>query len=103
MQRLRNLEKEIGKEENSSFYASLLSSVHTYLSDKFQIPTSHLSTINIREKLKATNCSEEVIEEFLEVIQQVEYSRYAPTGIDLSPSSLLERTKTVIETIESKK
>lgn len=100
-QELKSLQATIEKGDKGNFYALLLSAIYGYLSNKFHLSTSQLSSTLIRETFQ-NNYTQDIVEELLKILQQAEYARYASGEIATSPLSLIERTLNVVQRIESK-
>lgn len=69
------------KAHNSeSFYDEVLKAMWGYVSYKLNIDKAELSRDNISELLSQKNVSEEMIREFIGLLDTCEYARYAPVG-----------------------
>lgn len=98
---LQTEERKKGNEE--AFYEQVLSSVYSYLSDKFHLSTSVLNISSIRKTLEQAGCVQTDIEELLQIVQQAEFERYAPNSDRTTQQSLVERTINVVQKIELSK
>jgi hypothetical protein len=76
--RLRKAEafQKSGQQEN--FYVAISQALWGYLSDKFSIPMADLSIDSVHEALKKKNVSEVNISQFIETLNNTEFSRFAP-------------------------
>ncbi len=65
---------------NEAFHDAILKAFWGYLSDKLGIPVADLNRENALSKLREKHVTEDVINDFVEVIDQCEFARYAPSG-----------------------
>jgi hypothetical protein len=65
-----------GKQEE--FYVEISQALWGYLSDKFGISLADLSMDSIHEALVVKNVDEEIINQFIETLNNTEYARFAP-------------------------
>jgi hypothetical protein len=82
------------------FYEELSKAVWGYISDKLNIPTSELSTLQAREKLVQKNVKTEYVDELLEILDTCEFARYAPGTDYKQPSELLKKANKVVTKID---
>lgn len=75
---LGSAKKQLGNKE--AFYESLEKALHNYLKAKLQIETSEMSKERIQEILKNKNVSDTTIQQFLKVLNDCEFARYAPSS-----------------------
>ena len=76
--RLRTASRFMKQNKRDEFYDEVLRALWNYVSDKFSMPVEQLSRENISEKLTERNVRAEVINSFIEAINECEYARYAP-------------------------
>jgi len=77
----RNLKKASSflKENNKKeFYIEISQALWGYLSDKFQIPRADISMNSVNEALTKRNVKPEIIEKFIETLNNCEFARFAP-------------------------
>ncbi len=91
------MEKNSGSGE---FYDEINKGIWGYLSDKLSIPVSKLSRANANESLRKYNVDEETINEFIGLIEECEYARYAPFDDVASQSEVYKRAIDVIGKME---
>ncbi|MBO5444570.1 MAG: protein BatD [Muribaculaceae bacterium] len=60
------------------FYDEMLTALWGYVGAKLNIPTSELNRQNVAERLTSAGASKEVVDEFLKVLDECEYAKYAP-------------------------
>ena len=75
---LGSAKKQLGNKE--AFYESLEKALHNYLKAKLHIETSEMSKERIQEILKNKNVSDTTIQQFLKVLNDCEFARYAPSS-----------------------
>ncbi len=77
-QRLKKAELLLKQRLYSAFYEELHKAVLGYISDKLNFSLSDLSRDKIKEELLLRKVGDEHTEEFLSLLEQCEYARYAP-------------------------
>jgi len=75
---LGSAKKLLGKKE--AFYEALEKALHNYLKAKLHIETSEMSKDRIQEILKSKNVDEQTIQQFIKVLNNCEFARYAPSS-----------------------
>lgn len=76
--RMKLAGKLLSENKKDAFYDEVLKALWGYISDKLNIPVSRLSKDNIEEKLRNHGVSEELIKDFLNVLNDCEFARFAP-------------------------
>lgn len=76
--RMKLAGKLLSENKKDAFYDEVLKALWGYISDKLNIPVSRLSKDNIEEKLRNHGVSEELIQEFLNTLNDCEFARFAP-------------------------
>ncbi len=77
----KNLKKALEylkAKQDKNFYLEISRALWGYLSDKFNIPLSELSTESVILKLEGQNINESLVNEFIETLEHTEYARFAP-------------------------
>ncbi|WP_347838206.1 BatD family protein [uncultured Draconibacterium sp.] len=85
---------------NEAFHDAILKAFWGYLSDKLSIPIADLNRENAVSKLKDKNVSDEVIQDFEEVVEQCEFARYAPVGGAEARHDLYKKAETTMSRFE---
>ncbi len=67
---------KVGKK--NEFYDEVLKTLWGYLCDKLSIPVAELNKENVAQQLQQSGVTEEVIEEFTQLLNACEYERFAP-------------------------
>ncbi len=78
--RLKVAEREYKAGNKDAFYDEILKALWGYLSDKLSIPVSELNKDNISLRLSQRGVSEDIINEFVKLLNDCEFERYAPIG-----------------------
>ncbi len=78
--RLKLAEACMKKGEKQAFYDEVIKALWGYLSDKLNIPVASLSRESAREALQAQEINDVFIDEFMQVIDNCEFAKYAPVG-----------------------
>lgn len=76
--RMKLAGKLLSENKKDAFYDEVLKALWGYISDKLNMPVSRLSKDNIEEKLRNHGVSEELIQEFLNALNDCEFARFAP-------------------------
>lgn len=89
--------------DREKFYDEMLIALWGYVGAKLNIPTSELNRQNVAEKLTAAGASEEVVNQFVAVLDDCEFAKYAPgTGED-ELKTVYQRGADIINSLESSK
>ena len=83
----------MGKKE--AFYESLERALHNYLKAKLGIETIEISKEKITQVLKDKKVSEVAIKQFMEVLEDCDFARYAPSTT-LEMKEEYEKAKEII-------
>lgn len=78
--RLRLARKYLGEAQRDAFYEELLHALWGYLGDKLRLPVSELSRATVAEHLTQKGLPAELIAQLQEVVDEVEFARYAPAA-----------------------
>ncbi|MDR0831095.1 MAG: BatD family protein [Prevotellaceae bacterium] len=76
--RLKKAEKNLKANQKDGFYDEILSALWLYISDKLNLPLSALNKENMSEELTKHSVSPEITDEFLSLLKNCEFERYAP-------------------------
>ena len=101
-QRLKALDKRLQTIDNPAFYEELSRILQEYVDSKFHIAMSDFSKDSLQLHLHKAGLEEAVVEEFVGVVSECEYARFAPSG-ELSNQELLTKAFDVLSKIEKKK
>ncbi len=78
--RLKEASRYLKEGEKDKFYEETLKALWGYLGDKLGIAVADLSRDKVREILSAKQIPEDLTEQFIELIDDCEFARYAPSG-----------------------
>ncbi len=76
--RLKMAARAMEKHDVNHFFEAMLDALWGYASDKLNIPVAELNRNHVKEYMIRKGVEEEVIDQFIDVIDQCEFSRYAP-------------------------
>ena len=94
---LSEAKKNIANKE--LFYIALEKSLHNFLKAKLHIETSEMSKERIREILASRNARPETIDDFINLTENCEFARYAPSSA-VSIQQDFDKAVTVISELE---
>ena len=100
--RLKVAEREYKAGNKDTFYDEILKALWGYLSDKLSIPVSELNKDNISLRLSQRGVEDAFIQEFVKLLNDCEFERYAPIGNKESAMRhTFESTEKFISTLEA--
>lgn len=76
--RLKTADALMKAGKKNEFYDEVLKTLWGYLCDKLSIPVAELNKENVAQQLQQSGVTEEVIEEFTQLLNACEYERFAP-------------------------
>jgi hypothetical protein len=88
------------KNENEAFHDAILKAFWGYFSDKMGIPVANLNRKSALEGLRKRNVDEELISDFVEITEQCEFARYAPSGGSDARSELYKKAVSTMSRLE---
>ena len=94
---LSEAKKQMG--EKVPFYMAMEKALHNFLKAKLHIETVEMSKENIIELLQQRNASEQSISQFMELMNDCEFARYAP-ATDIAMTNDFERAVERISELE---
>lgn len=98
--RLKKAQKHLAANETEAFYEEVLKSLWGYTSDKLNIPLADLNKDNIESKLVEHKVTNDVIKEFMEVLNTCEFARFAPNTGSAEMGELYKKASVLISTLE---
>src|SRR5574344_274733 len=98
--RLKNADKLLKAGKNNEFYDEVLKALWGYIGDKLNMPVEQLSKDNINEKLTQAGVAVELIEQFIEALNECEFARFAPGSQQGNMSKVYDSAMNVIMHIE---
>jgi hypothetical protein len=100
--RLKEASRYLDQGQKDPFYEETLKALWGYLSDKLGIPVAELSRDKAREKLESHHIPEQMIEQFMKLIDNCEYARYAPSTDEERMDRLYQEAITIISALHQK-
>ncbi|NQU53585.1 MAG: protein BatD, partial [Bacteroidetes bacterium] len=85
---------------NEAFHDEILKAFLGYLSDKLGIPVAELNRESAVAKLQERNVTQEVIDDYIEVIEHCEFARYAPAGGSEARGELYKKAESTMSRFE---
>jgi predicted house-cleaning noncanonical NTP pyrophosphatase (MazG superfamily) len=94
---LSEAKKQMG--DKVPFYMAMEKALHNFLKAKLHIETVEMSKDNIIELLQQRNASEQSISQFMELMNDCEFARYAP-ATDTAMNNDFDRAIEIITELE---
>lgn len=98
--RLKQADEFLKLRMSEKFFNELSMALWGYLSDKFNIPLAELSLDTVRGRLEKRSVNIDFINEFIEVLEQCEFARFAPGDKNQTMDELYDKALTLITRIE---
>lgn len=76
--RLKKAYDFLKSQSETEFYNETSQALWGYVSDKFNIPLSELSSDTVNEKLQEKGVKKEIIQDFIDTLNNCEFARFAP-------------------------
>ena len=89
--RLNNAHKYMISNEQNRFYEEFSQALWGYISDKLNIVRSQLSMDSVREIMLSKEVSEDIVNEFVELLNNCEYARFAPGDANKKMDELYQK------------
>ena len=99
--RMKLAGKLLAENKKNEFYDEVLKALWGYISDKLSIPVSQLSKDNIEAELTNYGVPEALIAEFIGVLNECEYARYAPGNENEAMDKVYSASVEVISKMET--
>ena len=98
--RLRRAEAYLTQNDDEKFYIEIYQAIWGYISDKFTIPLSALSTETVQECLEAKKVDNSIVEKILKTLGDVNFARFAPGDSSAKKQGIYEQALQMILDIE---
>ncbi len=98
--RLKVAEKLIKDGKREEFFDEVMRALWGYLSDKLTLPLSELTKDNAKSEMIKHNISEETANEFMALLDECEFARYAPADISSSMDEIYNKAINAIQNID---
>jgi len=99
--RLKTAKKWLDQSNQDEFYSELSKALWLYITDKFSIPFSELSLSNTRTILLQNNVPEEITDAFATILDECEYTRFAPSAGRMSMNELYTSASDLIVKVQT--
>ena len=99
--RMKLAGKLLAENKKNELYDEVLKALWGYISDKLSIPVSQLSKDNIEAELTNYGVQEALIAEFIGVLNECEYARYAPGNENEAMDKVYSASVEVISKMEN--
>ena len=100
--RIKSASYYIEKNDYEGFFEETEKVIWGYFADKFKVPVSNLSKETINKYFKKTKISTETQNNFIKLLNECEYARYAPTNNKYAKmDKILNNTKNIIIQVEN--
>jgi len=76
--RLQKAEKLKKADNEKAFYDEIAQALWGYIADKFNIPGANLSVDTVKETLQKKNVKADVIDSFVNTLNNIDFARFAP-------------------------
>lgn len=101
VRRLKNAGKLMKENKKEEFYEEVSRALWGYLSDKLNMPQATLTKDNVEAVLLQHGVKEELIKEFLDILNTCEFARYAPSQASDAMDQLYALTAEAIGKMEN--
>ena len=98
--RLRKAELYLKEQKQEEFYIEISQALWGYLRDKFSLPVAELSIDTVKQTLINKEISEELIQNFIDTLNNTEYARFAPGEKSVNMERIYNEALAVISRIE---
>ena len=98
--RLQNAYNYLKIKDSAHFYEEFSQALWGYISDKLNISRSQLSMDTVKEMMSSKNVSEDIVNQFIELLNNCEYARFAPGDPDKKMEDLYQKGIDVITKAE---
>lgn len=102
IKRLKLAEKYLKEHNKESFYDEVLRAIWGYFSDKLAIPVAQLSKDNIEAELLNNGISNELANNFMNILDTCEFARYAQVESDAEMDRIYNDTLDAIGQMENR-
>ncbi len=92
--------KKLIHTNSNEFYNEISKALWGYVGDKLNFDTANISRESISAELRERNVPENLINEFLNIIDVCEYAHFAPSSKDNNPQNIYQNTANLITNLE---
>jgi hypothetical protein len=101
IRRLKNAGKLLKEGKKEDFYEEIIRALWGYLSDKLNIPQVKLTKDNVESELRQYGVGDELIKEFMDILDTCEFARYAPSEGPNAMDKIYDMTEDAIGKMEN--
>jgi uncharacterized membrane protein len=98
--RLKEAANHLKQHNSEQFYEAVLKAFWGYLSDKLSIPVANLNRDKATSTLAQKGVNQELINEFIRIIDTCEFARYAPSSSDAAQEELYRESANLMGKLE---
>lgn len=98
--RLKQASKLMHDHKPGPFYDEVLKALYGYTADKLNIPQEHLNKENVQQLLLQKGIGQDIVDQYLNVLNDCEFARYAPGNPDSNMENIYRKAVSLISTIE---
>ncbi|MFZ4399972.1 MAG: BatD family protein [Bacteroidales bacterium] len=99
--RLKKAKNYLSTKEKDKFYIEISQALWGYLSDKFSIALADLSMESVKEALKNKQVNENITNEFIKILNNCEFARFAPGDESLAMDKIYNEAIEIISKTEN--
>ena len=99
--RLKRAANLMHEHKQNEFYDEVLKALYGYTADKLNIPQEHLNKDNVQQELLQKGVSADIIDQYLGVLNDCEFARYAPGDPNANMESIYDKAISLISKIEN--
>jgi hypothetical protein len=100
--RLKVASRYLKENEKDRFYEETLKALWGYLSDKLSIPVAELSREKADEKLEEKGIEQDIRSQFLQLLDDCEFARYAPSASEERMDRLYKHAVEIISKLQQR-
>lgn len=100
VRRLRNAAVLMKQERSEDFFHEVFRALWGYVSDRLNIPVSQLNKDNVVAAFRRNAVDESLAERFLEGLQECEFARFAPRGLESPMQRSYQKALETLTTLE---
>lgn len=99
--RLKTAKKLLDAHNSNAFYDEVMRALLGYVADKLSLPTSELNKDNLKEKLTDRRVQANLVEDYVQVLSECEYARFAPGDPNEAMEKIYNRASDVINKLDA--
>lgn len=100
LKHLSSVEKLLSTSQSSEIYTAIIQALENYFMFRFKVNKSEISRDKIKDTLSKNNIPENLIQQFLQIMDTCEMAKYAPLGVNQSLQQIYTDAKNLIVEIE---